>query len=116
MSQSLLKLAGLDWQVPDFSIVNRRYKLLEVKIGVQQTTTALHLLVDSTGIKMLGEGEWKTTIHGADYRRQWRKGHPRINATTLEIRALEVTDNTTGDAPMPSCLLDQNADDEASRA
>jgi len=44
----------------------------------------LHLLVDSTGIKMPGEGEWKTKKHGADYRRQWRKVHLGIDAATLE--------------------------------
>ncbi|MBB6132652.1 hypothetical protein HD842_000763 [Massilia aurea] len=73
MEQSLLKFAGLVWQVPDFSTVSRHQKHLSVMIGVQPTTTGLHLLVDSTGIKMLGEGEWKTKKHGADYRRQWRK-------------------------------------------
>jgi len=43
-----------------------------VAIGAASTTTGLHLRVDSTGIKMLGEGEWKTKKHGADYCRQWR--------------------------------------------
>jgi len=91
MAQSLLKLAGLDRQVPDFSTVSRRQKVLSVTIGGQPTTTGWHLLVDSTGIKMLGEGEWKTKKHGADYRRQWRQVHLGIDATTLEIRAIEVT-------------------------
>ena len=103
MTQSLLALAGLDWQVPDFSTVSRRQKHLSVTIGAQPTTTGLHLLVDSTGIKMLGEGEWKSKKHGADYRRQWRKIHLGIDAATLEIRAI----NATGDAPMLPCLLDQ---------
>ena len=81
-------------------------------IEAHPTTTGLHLLVDSTGIKMLGEGEWKTKKHGADYCRQWRKVHLGIDATTLEIRAIEVADNATGDAPMLPYLLDQIADDE----
>jgi hypothetical protein len=68
MAQSLLKLAGLDWTVPDFSTVSRRQKRLYVVIAAKPTTTGLHLLVDSTGIKMLGEGEWKTKKHGADFR------------------------------------------------
>jgi hypothetical protein len=58
-------LAGLDWRVPDFSTVSRREKDFSVTIGAQPTTTGLHQLVDSTGIKMLGEGEWKTKKHGA---------------------------------------------------
>lgn len=107
MAQSLLKLAGLEWQVPDFSTVSRRQKHLVVTISAHPTTTGLHLLVDSTGIKMIGEGEWKTKKHGADYRRQWRKVHLGIDASTLEIRAIEVTDNDTGDAPMLPCLLEQ---------
>jgi hypothetical protein len=60
MAQSLLKLAGLDWQLPDFSTVSRRKKHLSMTIGAQPTMTGLHLLVNSTGIKMLGVGEWKT--------------------------------------------------------
>ncbi|MFS0757581.1 IS5 family transposase [Noviherbaspirillum sp. 1P10PC] len=107
MMQSLLQLAGLDWPVPDYSTVSRRQKTLRVAIEVVPTTTGLHLLVDSTGIKMLGEGEWKTTKHGADYRRQWRKVHLGIDAVTLEIRAMEVTDNSIGDAPMLPNLLGQ---------
>lgn len=68
MAQSLLKLSGLDWQVPDFNTVSRRQTHLTVTIDARPTT-GLHLLVDSTGIKMLGEGEWKTKKHGACYRR-----------------------------------------------
>src|SRR6476661_10447424 len=67
MAQSLLGLAGLDWSVPDYSTVSRRQKTLQVAIEVAPTANGLHLLVDSIGIKMLGEGEWKTKKHGADY-------------------------------------------------
>ena len=90
--QSLLHLAGLDWRVPDFSTVSRRQKTLQVQLPYRASTSALNLLVDSTGIKFLGEGEWKRKKHGAEYRRQWRKVHLGIDASTLEIRAIEVTD------------------------
>lgn len=59
MAQSLLKLAGLDWEVPDFSTVSRRQKHLAVTITANPTTTGLHLLVDSTGTKRLSEGSGK---------------------------------------------------------
>ncbi len=88
--ESLLRLAGLDWTVPDFSTLSRRQKDLQVRIPVQRKQGCLHLLVDSTGIKMMGEGEWKVKKHGADYRRQWRKLHLGVDAQTLEIRAMEV--------------------------
>jgi len=99
--------------VPDFNTVSRRPKHLSVTIAAQTTTSRLHLQVDSTGIKILGEGEWKTKKHGADYRRQWRKVHSGIAAATLEIRAIEVTDNATGDAPILPCLLDRIPVDES---
>jgi len=76
------------------------------------TTTELHLLVDSMGIKTLGEGEWKTKKHGAEYRCQWRKVHLGIDASTLEIQATEVTDNSVGDAPVLPALLSQIPADE----
>lgn len=86
---SLLKLAGLDWLVPDYTTLCRRQKTLTVALGGRPSSGGLHLLVDSTGIKMTGEGEWKTRKHGASYRRQWRKVHLGIDAETLEIRAIE---------------------------
>lgn len=105
--ESLLNLSGLDWPVPDFSTVSRRQKRLQVAIPYRGKNDALHLLVDSTGVKMLGEGEWKTKKHGADYRRQWRKVHLGIDAQSLEIRAIEVTSNSIGDAPILPELLAQ---------
>ena len=93
----MLKLAKLDWPVPDTTLC-RRQKTLTVSLSGQASAGGLHLLVDSTGIKMMGEGEWKTRKHGASYRRQWRKVHLGIDAETLEIRAIEVTTNAIGDA------------------
>lgn len=110
MVESLLRLANLDWVVPDSSTISRRQKTLEVTIPARQSQGGLHLLVDSVGIKMLGEGEWKTKKHGTEYRRQWRKVH--LDAETLEIRAIEVTDNKTGDAPMLPELMNQIPESE----
>lgn len=111
--QSLLKLAQLDWPVPDYSTVCRRQAGLQVQLSYRPNATALNLLVDSTGVKFIGEGEWKRKKHGAEYRRQWRKVHLGIDEQTLEIRAIEVTDNSVGDAPMLPELLAQIPADEA---
>jgi hypothetical protein len=92
--ERLLRLASLDWRVPDFSTVCRRQKTLRVQLPYRASTAALDRLVDSTGIKFLGEGAWKRKQHGAEYRRQWRKVHLGIDAQTLEIGAIEVTDNS----------------------
>lgn len=105
MLESMLRRAGLDWAVPNFSTLSRRQKDLQVRIPVQKKQSCLHLLVESTGIKMMGEGEWKVKKHSADYRRRWHKLHLGIDAQTLEIRAMEVTDNRAADATMLSELL-----------
>ena len=104
---SLLKLAKLDWPVPDHTTLCRRQKTLAVTFGGRPSSGGLHLLVDSTGIKMTGEGEWKTRKHGASCRRQWRKVHLGIDAKTMEIRAIEITTNEVGDAPVLPDLLAQ---------
>ena len=78
--QSLLKMAGLPWAAPDYSTVCRRQKGLDVRVHYRPSRNGLHLLADSTGIKFLGEGEWKTKKHGAERRRQWRKVHLGIDA------------------------------------
>lgn len=111
--ESLLRLAGLDWPVPDYSTVCRRQKTLQAQITYRPSAEPLQLLVDSTGVKFVGEGEWKRKKHGAEYRREWRKVHLGIDAQTLEIRAVEVTSNAIGDAPMLPELLAQIAPDEA---
>ena len=59
LAESLLKLAQLDWNVPDYSTLSRRQKTLSVAITARPSRGGLHLLIDSTGVKILGEGEWK---------------------------------------------------------
>ena len=105
--ESLLHLIGLDWAVPDFSTLSRRQKTLAVNIPFRGSQEPLHLLIDSTGIKVEGEGEWNARKHGGQKRRVWRKIHIGIDEQTLEVRAVEVTSNEVGDAPMLPELLNQ---------
>ena len=112
LAQSLLRLAGLDWPVPDYTTLCRRQKSLSVDLGARASAGGLHLLVDSTGIKMIGEGEWKARKHGVSYRRQWRKVHIGIDAETFDIRAIEVTSNAVGDGQTLPDLLAQIPEDE----
>ena len=66
--ESLLRLAGLDWKFPDFSTLCRRQKTLNVAIPYRGGTGPLHLLIDATGIKAEGEGEWNARKHGGCHR------------------------------------------------
>ena len=105
--QSLLKMAGLPWAAPDYSTVCRRQKGIHVQVHYRPSGNGLHMLADSTGIKFLGEGEWKTKKHGAERRRQWRKVHLGIDAENMQIRAMVVTTNEVGDSPVAAGLLGQ---------
>lgn len=105
--ESLLRLIGPDRAVPDFSTLSRRQKNLKVNIPHRGSDGPLHLLIDSIGIKVEGEGEWNARKHGGSKRRVWRKIHIGIDEKSLEIRAAGFTTSDVGDAPMLPELLDQ---------
>lgn len=107
MVASLLKMAGLDWAVPDYTTLCRRQKTLAVQIPYRRADGPLNLLVDSTGIKFLGDGEWQARKHGVQGRRQWRKVHLAMGTATSDIRAVEFTPSSDGDSPVLPELLDQ---------
>ena len=67
----------------------------------------LHLLVDSTGLKIYGEGEWLDQKHGVRSRRRWCKLHLGVDAVTHEIVASELTPDDVGDVSEMPALLDQ---------
>jgi hypothetical protein len=113
MAGSLIRLAaGLTWQVPHYSTLSRRQKDLTVEIPYRPRSGPLHLVIDSMGLKMLGEGEWKVRKHGADKRRIWRKVHLVIDADSHEIRAVEMTGRRHGDGEIVPGLLAQLPEDE----
>ena len=107
MVASLLKMAELDWTVPDYTTLCRRQKTLSVQIPYRRANGLLNLLVDSTGIKFLGDSEWQARKHGLHGRRQWRKVHLAMDTATSDIRAVEFTPSSDGDSPVLPELLDQ---------
>lgn len=90
----------------------RRQKTIDIAIHYQKSRHCLHLLVDSTGLKFLGEGEWKRKKHQPEYRRQCRKLHIGIDAETLPIRAVQLTTNNVSDSQVLGDLLNQIPSDE----
>jgi len=103
--ESLLRLLSLISAVPEFRTLSRRQKTLAVNIPYRGSKGPLHLLIDSAGIKVQGEGEWHARKNGGPKRRVWYKIHLGIDEETLEIRALEVTGSHIGDAPVLPDLL-----------
>jgi hypothetical protein len=101
---SILQLLGLDLPVPDFSTLSRRAQSLELPAQPRATGGPIHLLVDSSGLKLGGPGEWLVEKHGTSKRRSWRKLHIGFDAVTGRIVA------SIDDASQVGPLLDQLAD------
>ena len=112
MVSSILQIAGLDWPVPDFSTLSRRQKTIAVEISSRRAAGPLNLLVDSTGIKFLGDGEWLARKHGTHSRRQYRKVHLAMDKGSGDILAVEFTSSREGDSPVLPDLLDQIPPDQ----
>lgn len=104
---SIFALIGIALFVPDYSTLSRRMGKLSVELPVVPKSGAKHVVVDSTGVKVYGEGEWKTRQHGISKRRTWRKLHLGVDEQTGEILAMMVTTNDVGDGQMLPDLLDQ---------
>ena len=108
--ESIFKLMQLALSVPDHTTISRRLKRLEVKLPVKPTSGKRHVVIDSTGVKVYGEGEWKTRQHGVSKRRTWRKLHLAVDEATGEILSSLVTDNSCHDGEMLGGLLDEIED------
>jgi hypothetical protein len=107
---SIIRLLGLALAVPDHSTLSRRAESLEVlrpHSGSRASREPVHLLVDSTGLKLCGAGEWLLEKHGTKTRRSWRKLHIGLDADSGQIVAAALTTNDVDDASQISPLLDQ---------
>jgi hypothetical protein len=104
--KSLLDLAK--WRgvkVPSYTTLSRRRRGLTVQVSSRKFSKAITVVVDSSGAKVYGEGEWKVRQHGASKRRTWRKFHLAIEPKTNEILSLEVsTNDVTDDEMLPAVL------------
>ena len=108
--ESIFKLMKIDLSVPDHTTISRRLKRLEVQLPVKPTSGKRHVVIDSTGVKVYGEGEWKTRQHGVSKRRTWRKLHLAVDEATGEILSSIVTENSCHDSEMLGGLLDEIKD------
>jgi hypothetical protein len=105
---SILHLLGLDLAVPDHSTLSRRAATLEVpRPRPSPGSGPVHLLVDSTGLRLCGPGEWLVEKHGSRTRRSWKKLHLATDADTGRIVASALTGNEADDGAQVGPLLDQ---------
>jgi hypothetical protein len=111
---SIICLLGLTLRVPDHTTLSRRSATLEVprprRTAAAGDAGTVHLLVDSTGLKLCGAGEWLVEKHGTKRRRAWRKLHLGVDAETGRIVASALTSKEIDDGAQVEPLLDQVAD------
>ena len=105
--RSLVKLMDVQVKIPDYTSLQKRAAKLEISLSAKPAQGARDIVIDSTGLKVYGDGEWKARKHGVSKRRTWRKVHIVIDPKTGEIVAEELTENDTHDGDQVENLLDQ---------
>jgi hypothetical protein len=104
--RSLFRMMKINLPVPDHSTLSKRGKGLKVSLP-KKAGQSLNIVMDSTGLKIYGEGEWKVRMHGASKRRTWLKLHVGANPDDGEIQAVLLTTNSVSDDQAVEKLLDQ---------
>jgi len=108
---SIIGLLGFGLRVPDHTTLSRRAATLDVprpgSAGAGADSEPMHLLVDSTGLRLCGAGEWLLEKHGTKTRRSWRKLHIGVDAGSGQIVAASLTTKEVDDGAAVGPLLDQ---------
>ena len=104
---SILGLLDVNLPVPDHTTFSRRSVDLIVAKAVRTATGPVNVVIDATGLKVFGAGEWQRETHGGKGRRIWRKLHLAADPDTGEILASKLTTSEDGDASLVGPLLDQ---------
>ena len=109
LGKSLVELMRIELDIPDYTSLAKRAAKMGISLDIAKHTGPIDVVVDSTGLKVFGEGEWKMRKHGKSKRRTWRKLHLAVNPDTHEIEAETLTDNSCDDGSQVDALLDQVA-------
>jgi hypothetical protein len=104
--RSIFQMMRINLSVPDHTTISKRGKDLKVNLP-KKTNQKLNIVMDSTGLKIYGEGEWKVRQHGVSKRRTWRKLHIGANPEDGEIQAVLLTENSVSDDAAVAVLLKQ---------
>jgi hypothetical protein len=106
LGQSILALLGAEVAIPDYTTLCKRSAHLAVQLPISRLQGAKHIVVDSTGLKVYGEGESKVRQYGYTKRRTWRKLHLSVDEATQEIQAVVLTEMGVDDAQAGRQLVD----------
>jgi len=111
LARSVFELLEVALPVPSYSTLSRRAAALTVALGARPRSTPRHLVIDSSGFKVYGEGEWKVRQHGWSKRRTWRKLHLAVDEATGEIVAAVASEAGVSDDEALPDILTQVAGD-----
>jgi IS5 family transposase len=111
--RSLLSLMGVGLEAPDHTTLSRRSQSLDVDLHRVAGHKPIHLIVDSTGLSIVGEGEWAAAKYGGRGRRGWKKLHLGVDRSGVIVAEI-LTDGNVNDAKMALELIDEVPDDIAS--
>ncbi len=104
---SIFALMDVPLRCPDYTSVSKRAKSVNVSFKTPTRGEISHLVIDSTGLKVFGEGEWKVKKHGKDRSRIWRKLHLTVDASRHEIICADLSLNNVTDAEASPGLIRQ---------
>lgn len=110
--KSLLVLTACgNYAIPDYSTLCRRQSDLPVEVSrALESDSRIEIAIDSTGLKVYGEGEWKVRKYGIGKRRTWRKLHIGIDVHTQEIVCVQLTSNAEDDAAVAAKMLEHKTE------
>jgi hypothetical protein len=106
--KSILSLMDVDLEAPDHTTLSRRSQQLDIKLDVAAADVPIHLVVDSSGLSIVGEGEWAAAKHGERGKRGWKKLHLGVDGNGM-IVAQVLTDATADDAKTGLRLIEDTA-------
>jgi Transposase DDE domain len=107
LGRALVKLMEVEVAIPDFTSLAKRAAKLGVSLELSSSQVPIDIVIDSTGLKVFGAGEWRSDAYRHPKRRTWRKLHLSINAASQEIVAETLTSNKCDDADMVPAILAQ---------
>ncbi len=100
-ARSLVELMCLDIEIPNYTTLCRGLQKLPVKLQKKLSSKkSLHIVIDSTGLKVYGEGEWKTCQHGYSKRRTWKKLHLAVDESNSDVKSVALSDSSFKDSEL----------------
>lgn len=104
--EGLVSLLQLNLPIPDYTTLCRRAQNLEISLKSNiRKGKAIDIVIDSTGLKIYGEGEWKVRVHGKQQRRTWRKLHIAIDPDSHETISIVLSPSKVVDSKVLPELL-----------